>query len=87
VELEKLPISEDTRETCARFDRNAEELAATGGEDYELLISASEEVITALSESLELPLTVIGSIVEGEDAIFLSSDNPVENLSGWDHFS
>jgi thiamine-monophosphate kinase len=87
VELEKLPISEDTREICARFDRDAKELAATGGEDYELLISAPEDVVTALSEGLEFPLTVIGSVIEGEGAIFLRNGNPVQNLSGWDHFS
>ncbi len=86
VELERLPISEDTREIAAMFNRRPEELAATGGEDYELLISAPEEVIIALGEGLELPLTVIGSIVEDEDTIFLSNGNPVENLSGWDHF-
>jgi thiamine monophosphate kinase len=41
----------------------------------------------ALSEGLEFPLTVIGSVIEGEGAIFLRNGNPVQNLSGWDHFS
>ena len=40
-------------------------LAATGGEDYELLISAPEQVIHALAESIEVPLTMIGEITQG----------------------
>ena len=87
VDLEKLPIAKDTRETAARFDRDAGELAATGGEDYELLIAAPEEVMTALREGLELPLTEIGTVVEGEGTSFMRNGQPVENLSGWDHFS
>ena len=87
IELEKLPIAGDTREAAASFNRDAEELAATGGEDYELLICAPEEVITALRESLDLPLTVIGEMTEGGGPVFLRNGEPVEGLSGWDHFS
>ena len=86
VDLEKLPVAEDTREVATVFGRNVGELAATGGEDYELLISAPEKVMAALREELEIPLTVIGEVVEGDGATFIRNGEPVGSLSGWDHF-
>lgn len=87
IELDRLPMAEDTLEIAEAMERDPMELATTGGEDYELLISASQEVVTALSEGLDLPLTVIGEVIEGEGTVFLRNGEPVENLSGWDHFA
>ncbi len=44
VDLDLLPVAEDTREFVRSLGRDPEVLAATGGEDYELLISAPEPV-------------------------------------------
>ena len=86
VDLELLPISDDTRELAASLERDPEVLAATGGEDYELLVSAPERVLRNLAETVEIPVTVIGEVTSsGVD--FRRGDDTVENLSGWDHFS
>ena len=86
LDLGLLPVAGDTREYLRSSGRDPEILAATGGEDYELLIAASEEVVEALVAESETPATVIGEITE-EEVLFVRDGEPVENLSGWDHFA
>lgn len=86
VDLELLPVKEDTRELATALGRDPEVLAATGGEDYELLICAPEPVLNALSENVEVPVTVIGEITD-EAVVFVRRGAPVGGLSGWDHFA
>jgi thiamine-monophosphate kinase len=85
IGLDLLPVAGDTREYLRSIDRDPQILAATGGEDYELLISAPEDLIKALTAESDVPVTVIGETTE-EEVIFLRNGEPVENLSGWDHF-
>lgn len=85
IDLGSLPIAEDTRELLVSMGRDPEIVAATGGEDYELLMAASEETLTTLGERLDVPLTIIGEVVE-EGVEFVREGGPVERLSGWDHF-
>ena len=85
VDLDALPVSEDTRGLAASVGRDPEMLAATGGEDYELLVSAPEQVLKALVETAGVPVTVVGEVtVAGID--FRRGGEAVEGLSGWDHF-
>jgi thiamine-monophosphate kinase len=85
VELDLLPVAGDTREYARSVDRDPEILAATGGEDYELLVAASRVVIESLAAGSEIPVTLIGEITE-EGIEFLHDAEPVRGLSGWDHF-
>ena len=87
VDLDLLPVAEDTREFVRSLGRDPEELAATGGEDYELLISAPRPILDALARSVEVPVTVIGEVTAGADVVFRRAGEPVEDLSGWDHFA
>jgi thiamine-monophosphate kinase len=87
VDLDLLPIASDTREFLESLGRDPGILAATGGEDYELLISAPGPTIDALAESVEMPLTTIGEVTDAADLFFRRGDEPVEDLMGWDHFS
>lgn len=86
VDLELLPVKSDTRELATALGRDPEVLAATGGEDYELLICAPEPVLSALTDNVEVPVTVIGEITKG-DVGFRRGGETVEGLSGWDHFA
>jgi thiamine-monophosphate kinase len=85
VDLDLLPIAGDTREYLHSESRDPEVLAATGGEDYELLVAVSEEVVAALASESEVPFTVIGEVA-GEGLVFLRGGERVDGLSGWDHF-
>ena len=86
VDLDLLPVGDDTRELAESLGHDPEVLAATGGEDYELLICAPAPVLDALAKTVDLPLTVIGEITRG-DVVFRRGNVPVEGLSGWNHFS
>jgi thiamine-monophosphate kinase len=86
VDLDLLPVEDDTGELARYLGHDPAVLAATGGEDYELLISAPERLLDALAEGIEAPLTVIGEVTRG-DATFRRGGEPVEGLSGWDHFA
>ena len=81
-----LPVAQDTREFLESLGHDPAVLAATGGEDYELLISAPEPVLRVLTESAGVPITTIGEVTEGADVVFLRGGEAVEGLSGWDHF-
>jgi thiamine-monophosphate kinase len=87
VELERLPVSGDTRKLARSLGRDPEVLAATGGEDYELLVAAPKQVIEALASESETPVSVMGEVVEGDGVRFFRGGEPVEELSGWDHFA
>jgi thiamine-monophosphate kinase len=86
VDLDLLPFKDDTRELAESLERDPDLLAATGGEEYELLICAPWSVLDALANSVEIPLTVIGEMTEG-DVVFERGDERVEGLSGWNHFT
>ena len=86
IDLGLLPVAGDTQKYLRSTGRDPEILAATGGEDYELLIAAPEEVVETLASETEVPVTVIGEITE-EEVLFVRDGEPVEDLSGWDHFA
>ncbi|HEV2743473.1 MAG TPA: thiamine-phosphate kinase [Rubrobacter sp.] len=86
VELDRLPVSDDTRELATSLGRDPGALAATGGEDYELLISAPEQVLGDLAGAVEVPVTVVGEVTESGIA-FRRGGETVGDLSGWDHFA
>ncbi len=87
IDLGRLPVAGDTRELAASLGADPLILAATGGEDYELLAALSEEIVATLAESLDVPLTVVGRVTQSGDAVFVKDGKPVEGLSGWDHFA
>ena len=86
VDLDLLPIRDDSRQLARYLGHDPAVLAATGGEDYELLISAPERVLDAIAQSVGVPLTVIGEVTQNGVA-FRRENEPVGDLSGWDHFA
>ncbi len=85
VDIGLLPVAEDTRTLADSIGRDQEVLAATGGEDYELLMAAPESVLDELVADIDVPLTMIGEMT-GEGVIFHRGGEIVDGLSGWDHF-
>ena len=86
IDLDRLPVADDAREFIHSRDCDPEFLAATGGEDYELLIAAPERVLNDLASENRVPVTVVGEITGGE-VIFRRAGEIVGDLSGWNHFS
>jgi len=87
IEVDRLPIQPTVR---ANFGDRALELALSGGEDYELLFTASTEVIDKIKARAPCPITVIGEILADKaDKITLvdSKGNPfIISKKGWEHF-
>ena len=65
VELRSLPLSPQLRTICEREGWSATELATSAGEDYELLLTAPEEI----AQEVDFSLYPIGKITEGESEI------------------
>ena len=65
------------------------ELALTGGEDYELLFTAASGVVDRLKATLDVPVSVVGEIVDGPPNVRVvdrvGNDVPLPR-TGWDHF-
>ena len=87
IKIDQLPI---LPAVTAAFGSKAMEMALSGGEDYQLLFTASSRVITEVLRSSPYPVTVIGEIVEStQSQISLLNKNGKPYLtkkSGWDHF-
>jgi len=88
IEVDHVPIQPAVR---ANFGDRALELALSGGEDYELLFTASAEVIDKVRMVAACPITVIGEIIAGklgEIALVDSKGNPFNlHKAGWEHFA
>jgi thiamine-monophosphate kinase len=86
-----LPIAKGVAEVAATAGREPLELAASGGEDYELLAALPPEQLADASirigEAAETTLTPIGEVEAGEGAeIRLPGGRPLATR-GYDHFA
>jgi thiamine-monophosphate kinase len=66
--------------------------ATAGGDDYQLIFTAPAEkrdVVLALSQQINIPLTRIGQITPGQELICRRSNGESVDLGrfGWEHFS
>ncbi len=88
IEIDRLPIQPAVK---ANFGEKAVQLALSGGEDYELLFTASAEVIDKVKATASCPVTIIGEITTDKAAgirIVDGKGNPVKlPRTGWEHFT
>ncbi|HEX9015526.1 MAG TPA: thiamine-phosphate kinase [Chloroflexota bacterium] len=93
IDSEALPIAPILRET---FGDRAIDLALSGGEDYELVVTAPAIVMDEARRALggtRTPLTVVGSVTEaspGRPPVLLASRDGTLSppaRSGWEHFT
>jgi len=89
LDVDRVPVAPDVK---ACFGDRALGMALAGGDDYELLFTATGEVVASIREAASCPVTVIGEIVDGgrvgEVSLFDKQGKPF-NLSqtGWEHFT
>jgi thiamine-monophosphate kinase len=87
IEIDRLPIAPAVKDI---FGDNSLELALSGGEDYELLFTASAGITEKVARAASCPITVIGEITAGESGKIdlLDKKGGSFHLSngGWDHF-
>ena len=71
------------------FGDKAIVFALSGGEDYELLFTAPQKIVSVVEKLLECPVTVIGEIVGGKSVKVFDENGKKLTLKdiGWDHFT
>ncbi len=88
---ESLPISTATRNAAALIGCDPLQLALYGGEDYELLFSAPQEMVAALQQAVTAEtgtsVTVVGEIVSLVEGVRVDIAGKLSPLlaKGWDH--
>ncbi len=92
VQLTRLPLAEGVAEVCAMpaIELDARELAATGGEDYELCFCAPpgqrESVESALALVGGARVTWVGEVIAGAPGVSLvAGDGREVRLHGFEH--
>jgi len=72
------------------FKSDCQQLALSGGEDYELLFTAGSQVIKQIQQAMSCPVTVIGEIIQGKKAQVTIIDTNGRSIprqqTGWEHF-
>ncbi len=92
IEMDRLPVSEALRSSAQKFGWNPLELAASGGEDYELLITVAktdwDKIQSAFRLQFGKPLYPVGQISSGEPHItWLNQGREVDfSSAGFNHF-
>ncbi|MGH7320798.1 MAG: thiamine-phosphate kinase, partial [Candidatus Rokuibacteriota bacterium] len=93
VRLAVLPVAEETKMVARALGADPRAWALSGGEDYELLFTATAEHAAALAARLAAetgtPATVIGEIRRAVDGVRFLDDagDPVAVSPGFDHFA
>jgi thiamine-monophosphate kinase len=82
LRLDDVPLASGVEEVARATGRDARSLAATGGDDYELLVTMPPERAEAATG-----LTWIGEVTEGEPGLEVvdAEGRAVEGLRGWEH--
>jgi thiamine-monophosphate kinase len=88
IDLERLPIDEQTERTAAVLGISSWEAAASVGEDYELCVCVprkrADRVKTACAR-LGTNLTWIGHVSEGAPEVVLRHEGRKQTLTGFEH--
>ena len=87
INIEQVPVHPAV---TAHFP-NHQELALSGGEDYELLFTANKAIIACAKRALNCPVTVIGDITDQKSPTRVTVVDNEANIiaytkGGWDHF-
>ena len=81
IGLSQVPIDPICSRAADLTGKDPTELAATGGEDFELLFTAPADRRDVIEQSVDCPITWIGEVVAGEAGTNLTS----LGLAGWQH--
>lgn len=83
VELDKLPCSSELLSVCNEHGWDRHKMATSGGEDFELLLTAPE----GLEHELDIPLYPIGRIIPGNELNWSINNELIStDFTGYKHF-
>jgi thiamine-monophosphate kinase len=85
IELERAPLADGLEQAAAGFGRDPLELAASAGEDFELLFTAPPEKRDEIERAAgSLPVTWIGRVREGRGLLLVARGRPLD-VRGYEH--
>ena len=88
IEVDLVPIHPAVKDN---FGDKSFEMALSGGEDYELLFTASSEVIEQVRKVIPCPITVIGEVIADDMSSVTLVDRQGKPFkparAGWQHFT
>jgi thiamine-monophosphate kinase len=90
VELDRLPVEEGVAAVADQAEIDVFELAAGGGEDYELMFAAQDAAAAGIETAVEetgASVSWIGRVTEGNGVRLLGADGSEYVLRGWDHLA
>jgi thiamine-monophosphate kinase len=88
LELDRLPVDPGVPEVAAAAELDPDDLAAAGGEDYELLVALPVDRVAgamAAATAEGIDLTVIGKTAPGQGVELRAHDGSVRPPRGFDH--
>jgi thiamine-monophosphate kinase len=87
LDLERVPLAPGVAAVAVAAGREPDVLAATGGEDYELLAAVPEAALAALRAALDVPLSPVGRVIAGLAGVRLLRDGQEIRPArlGWEH--
>jgi thiamine-monophosphate kinase len=87
VESDLIPLCPEAKRA---FGERAIGFALSGGEDYELLFTAGDEVIRRVKDSISCQVTIVGEVVSDHIGEVVLVDREGKSIkpgrTGWDHF-
>lgn len=91
IDASSLPLAEGVREVAAAAGLDPLQLAASGGEDYELLAAlpadAADEAMAGVAVAGEATLTTIGEVAKGDGVELRLPGGGRLEVRGYDHFA
>ncbi len=91
IDAASLPLAKGVAEIAAAVGRDPHELAASGGEDYELLAALPPERLaeasTRIGEAAETTLTPAGAVVAGDGVEIRLPGGGLLEAAGFDHLA
>jgi thiamine-monophosphate kinase len=86
IDLERVPVADGVPEIAAALGRDPAEFAATGGEDYELLVALGPGEAGSVAGSAALELHRVGHLQRGEGCTVAREGVPVAiGSAGWEY--
>ena len=88
IDLDAIPLAPGVEELARALGRDPLVLAATGGEDYELLAAVPPQAVGPLRAALDIPLSVVGVLEEGAPGAELRDARGrvvAAAAAGWEH--
>ena len=88
IRLAELPLGAGVEGVARAAGRDPVELAAAGGDDYELLFTAApdrRETVESTARAAGVAVTWVGSVAAGSGVRLLARDGRPVELSGYEH--